>query len=130
VYKGAIAGEAKMVKRSKTALVGLRVRLREPLRKKLETAAKQRGVSLNAELVDRLEASFSAQAVEDKLAPQLTLVVKQTRENMHMLAELEEWLKTPEADRPELLKKRERDKKAEEEAKAYWAKRGFDEPPY
>jgi hypothetical protein len=49
---------------------------------------------------------------------------------MHMLAELEEWLKTPEADRPELLKKRERDKKAEEEAKAYWAKRGFDEPPY
>jgi non-homologous end joining protein Ku len=119
-----------MVKRSKTAIVGLRVRLREPLRKKLETAAKQKGVSLNAELVDRLEASFSAQAVEDKLAPQLTLVVKQTRENMHMLAELEEWLKTPEADRPELLKKRERDKKAEEEAKAYWAKRGFDEPPY
>jgi non-homologous end joining protein Ku len=119
-----------MVKRSKTAIVGLRVRLREPLRKKLETAAKQKGVSLNAELVDRLEASFSAQAIEDKLAPQLTLIVKQTRENVQMLAELEEWLKTPEADRPELLKKRERLKKLEEKGKAYWARRGFDEPPY
>jgi hypothetical protein len=39
-------------------MVGLRVRSREPLRKKLEVAAKQHGVSLNAELVRRLDESF------------------------------------------------------------------------
>lgn len=47
-----------MAARKQTAIVGLKVRLREPLRKKLEVAAKQKGVSLNAELVARLEESF------------------------------------------------------------------------
>ena len=32
-----------MVARKQTAIVGLKVRLREPLRKKLETAAKKKG---------------------------------------------------------------------------------------
>jgi hypothetical protein len=45
-----------------SAFVGLKVRLREPLRKKLEVAAKKRGVSLNAELVARLEESFRREA--------------------------------------------------------------------
>jgi hypothetical protein len=44
--------------RKKSAIVGLRVRFRESLRKKLELAAKKKGVSLNAELIERLEDSF------------------------------------------------------------------------
>jgi Arc-like DNA binding domain len=53
-----------MIKRAQTTLVGLRVRMREPLRKKLEVAAKKRGVSLNAELVTRLEQSFQINSFE------------------------------------------------------------------
>ena len=52
------------MKRKQTAIVGLKVRLREPLRKKLEVAAKQKGVSLNSELVSRLDGSFAADALE------------------------------------------------------------------
>jgi Arc-like DNA binding domain len=51
--------------RKPTAIVGLKVRLREPLRKKLEVAAKKKGVSLNAELVARLERSFEAEPLEE-----------------------------------------------------------------
>jgi hypothetical protein len=47
-----------MPARPKTATVGLKVRMREPLRKKLEVAAKARKASLNNELVARLEQSF------------------------------------------------------------------------
>ena len=46
-----------MVKRSKTAIIQIKVRMREPLRAHLEQAAKRRGVSLNNEIVDRLETS-------------------------------------------------------------------------
>ena len=56
-----------MAARKQTAIVGLKVRLREPLRKKLEMAAKKRGVSLNAELVNRLEQSFAARGVHEQL---------------------------------------------------------------
>ena len=50
-----------MATRKPTAIVGLKVRLREPLRKKLEVAAKKKGVSLNAELVSRLEMALIAE---------------------------------------------------------------------
>jgi hypothetical protein len=59
-----------MVKRPQTALVGLRVRMREPLRKQLEVAAKKRGVSLNAELVSRLERSFQIDSFEEVVEAQ------------------------------------------------------------
>jgi hypothetical protein len=45
--------------RSRGAVVQLKARMREPLRARLEAAAKRRRVSLNAELVDRLERSFA-----------------------------------------------------------------------
>ena len=45
--------------RSRDAVVQLKARMREPLRARLEAAAKRRGVSLNAELVDRLDRSFA-----------------------------------------------------------------------
>jgi len=60
-----------MIARKQSELVGLRVRFREPLRKKLEVAAAKRGVSLNTELVDRLERSFSAEAVEQVVGSKL-----------------------------------------------------------
>ena len=60
-----------MIARKQSELVGLRVRFREPLRKKLEVAAAKRGVSLNTELVDRLERSFSAEAVEQVVSSKL-----------------------------------------------------------
>ncbi|MGI8852330.1 MAG: Arc family DNA-binding protein [Methyloceanibacter sp.] len=56
-----------MAARKQTAIVGLKVRLREPLRKKLEVAAKKKGVSLNAELVARLEESFLGEGLLDRM---------------------------------------------------------------
>jgi hypothetical protein len=70
-----VTGGGEMIARKQSALVGLRVRFREPLRKKLEVAAKKRGVSLNAELVDRLERSFLAEAVEQVLGSKVEQVL-------------------------------------------------------
>ena len=47
-----------MAERPQTAHAHLKVRMKEPLRAALEEAARQRGVSMNAEMVARLEASF------------------------------------------------------------------------
>lgn len=47
-----------MKKRAKTDTVHISTRLREPLRAKLEAAAKRNGVSLNAEMAARLDRSF------------------------------------------------------------------------
>lgn len=47
-----------MPKRAKSAVAQLKVRLREPMRARLEKSAKQRGISLNAEIANRLEQSF------------------------------------------------------------------------
>lgn len=60
-----------MAARKQSAIVGLKVRLREPLRKKLEVAAKQGGVSLNSELVSRLNRSFLSEAMEQAFARHL-----------------------------------------------------------
>jgi hypothetical protein len=45
--------------RRQDAVVQLKARMREPIRAQLEGSAKRRGVSLNTELVDRLEQSFA-----------------------------------------------------------------------
>ena len=71
---------AKMAKRSEKALVGLTLRLREPLRRKLEAAAKKRGVSLNAELVARLERSFQTESLEQV-----------AKDNLETARAMEEW---------------------------------------
>ncbi len=44
--------------RKKSATIDLKVRMKEPLRRRIEKSAKGRGVSLNAEAVARLEQSF------------------------------------------------------------------------
>ena len=48
-----------MARRPKTALVQLKIRMREPLRARLQKAAKASGISINREVVDRLERSFA-----------------------------------------------------------------------
>jgi hypothetical protein len=47
--------------RSKT--VDIKIRLREPLRAKIEAAAKRRSGSMNAEMISRLEDSFAKQTI-------------------------------------------------------------------
>ena len=55
--------------RKKSATIQLKVRMKEPLRAKIEAAAKSRGVSLNTEAVHRLQESFQTErAEEDKSA--------------------------------------------------------------
>src|SRR5688500_1280952 len=48
-------------RRDKTETVQVGLRLKEPLRKALDEAARQRRVSMNAEIVARLERSFEAE---------------------------------------------------------------------
>ena len=50
--------------RPKSATVDLKVRMKEPLRAKIETAARMRGVSLNNEVVQRLTLSFEREGAE------------------------------------------------------------------
>src|SRR5262245_9631690 len=52
-----------MARRDPTALAQLKVRMREPLRARLEQDAKRRGVSINAEIVDRLERAADHQGL-------------------------------------------------------------------
>jgi hypothetical protein len=56
-----------MAGRDRTATVDLKVRMKEPLRARLEVAARDRGISMNAEAVGRLEQSFR----NEDLLPQL-----------------------------------------------------------
>jgi len=44
--------------RSETAYVEIKIRMREPLRRQIEDAARRGEVSMNAEMIDRLEKSF------------------------------------------------------------------------
>ena len=53
------------MRRAKSATVDLKARMKEPLRAKLEVAAKTRGVSLNFEMVSRLESSFAKESAQD-----------------------------------------------------------------
>jgi hypothetical protein len=46
------------MRRDRRAVADVKTRLREPLRARLERAARHRGVSMNAEICDRLERSF------------------------------------------------------------------------
>ena len=52
--------------RPKSATVDLKVRMKEPLRAKIEAAAKDHGVSLNAETVGRLGRSFLDEEARDR----------------------------------------------------------------
>src|SRR5215469_12704337 len=95
-----------MAKRKKTDIVPLMLRLREELRGRLESAAKNQERSLNSEIVARLEESFR----RTELAS-LT-------ENVRELSSFREWVSEPLSELFEMLlveKSAELFRKAEEE---------------
>jgi len=55
-----------MARRGKAAIVDIKIRMREPLRAKVEAAAKENSVSMNAEMVSRLERTFQRQDTADR----------------------------------------------------------------
>jgi hypothetical protein len=73
--------------RKPTAIAHVNLRIREHLRRKLETAALRRRVSLNSEMQERLEASFQAKAVWD-----IWRIAEQLERNWLRLAATEELL--------------------------------------
>jgi glutamyl-tRNA reductase len=56
-----------MAKRKRTDVVKLQLRIREGLRRQLEDAARVKDVSLNSEMVSRLEESFTRASMQDEL---------------------------------------------------------------
>ena len=55
-----------MALRAETQTVQVGLRVKESLRAKLEAAAQERGVSLNAEIVHRLEQSFRVERIKQQ----------------------------------------------------------------
>ena len=53
-----------MAARSRSDTIQLKVRMKEPLRAEIEAAAKAKGVSLNAEIVERLQRASQGEWVE------------------------------------------------------------------
>jgi|GraSoiStandDraft_4_1057263.scaffolds.fasta_scaffold82822_3 hypothetical protein len=53
--------------RDMSAMVDIKIRMREPLRAEIEQSASSRGVSMNTEMVDRLAASFNRQRTGEAL---------------------------------------------------------------
>jgi hypothetical protein len=84
-------------------LVTLTLRLREGLRKKLEKAAKTSDVSMNQEILDRLEYSFERERQEARDSAIVDTLVRSNAQNrwaleqiMHELANSPKWHATPE----------------------------------
>jgi len=80
-------GAKSMTRRKKTDIVGLKLRLRESLRARIEAAAKAQERSLNNEVIARLEQSFDRESLtrlRDQVEKGLEaiLVQNQRRENL------------------------------------------------
>ena len=78
-----------VVKRAKTDVINLKLRIREVLRGKLAASAKRHGVSLNTEISNRLEASLRGDRY-DVLSQQIQLM----RDQVNALAETPLTLRT------------------------------------
>jgi hypothetical protein len=75
--------EQRMARRKPMQVVQVNLRLREALRRKLEAAARQRGVSLNFEMTDRLAKSFE----QDEAKSVAETIAQEIRERVtHVLA--------------------------------------------
>jgi hypothetical protein len=70
-----------MVKREKTAVVGLTLRLREDLRRRLAKEAEKADRSLNQEVIDRLEESFRKNTAEGVLGETIHLLTEMRAEH-------------------------------------------------
>jgi hypothetical protein len=55
-----------MIKRATAATVELGLRVKEPMRARIERSARDHGLSMNGEMVDRLEASFAREDALDR----------------------------------------------------------------
>lgn len=93
-----------MAEREKTARVDLKVRMKEALRAQIEAAARERGVSLNAEAESRLERSFAWQnhvidvfggSAESNVALVMTAAFHHTGETQAGSKPAAEWLRDP-----------------------------------
>src|SRR5262249_22520015 len=56
-----------MTKRPKAATVDIGLRVKEPVRARIERAAKDSGVSMNAEINSRLDSSFTKEDIVDRM---------------------------------------------------------------
>ena len=56
-----------MMKRPKAATVDIGLRVKEPVRARIERAARDNGVSMNAEINGRLDSSFTREDVFDRM---------------------------------------------------------------
>jgi hypothetical protein len=71
-----------MTKRKKTEIVGLKLRLRESLRRRIEAAARAQERSLNNEVIARLEESF----LKDRSHEEREEVIASMRRNEEVLS--------------------------------------------
>lgn len=71
-----------MAKRKVTDTAQMNLRLKESLRKKVEIEAKKNGVSLNQELVRRLERTFVDQGVEALIRSTALAVANEVNKNV------------------------------------------------
>ena len=92
-----------MAERARSDTIQLKARMKEPLRAKLEEAAEAKGLSLNAEMVHRLEQSFAEErefyAPFGK--PETFLVARLLANAIHTIeaATGKNWMDDPEAHR-------------------------------
>lgn len=56
-----------MATRPKAATVDIGLRVKEPMRARIERESKQRGISMNAAITDRLETSFTKEDMLDRI---------------------------------------------------------------
>jgi hypothetical protein len=92
-------------KRAQATTVGLKLRMKEPLRAAIERAAKRRGVSMNSEINDRLEEAYAK--VDALGGPRLSEIIKAIAQAMRMAGSIAasdatgddtgkaDWLKQP-----------------------------------
>ena len=96
-----------MAERSRSKTVQLKARMKEPLRAKLEAAAEAKGVSLNAEMVHRLEQSFAEEKSQAREfyapfgKPETFLVARLLANAIHTIEAVtgKNWMDDPEAHR-------------------------------
>jgi predicted HicB family RNase H-like nuclease len=65
-------------KRSQAATVDLKVRVKEPMRAKIQREAKAKGISMNAEIVQRLQRSLDFDDLDSRLR-KLESLIPETR---------------------------------------------------
>lgn len=77
--------------RDLSAVAEIKIRMKEPLRAAIEHAAKRRGVSMNAEMIDRLDASFAETAYPAEVAALAELIARAMAETGSSIEGMNRW---------------------------------------